>query len=101
MASNCNTGKKSNFENFRFSSKMIKISFFLEILNFFKGGATERTEYVKELMKYMDIDSVGHCLHNKDMPQPDTRRSHGDKIREKVRNFLEISTNFHLDSHHF
>lgn len=48
------------------------------------GGATERTEYVKELMKYMDIDSVGHCLHNKDMPQPDTRRSHGDKIREKI-----------------
>lgn len=28
-----------------------------------------RNEYVKELMKYIDVDSYGGCLHNKDLPQ--------------------------------
>ncbi|VVC90063.1 unnamed protein product [Leptidea sinapis] len=30
--------------------------------------ATERDEYVKELMKYIQVDSYGTCLKNKDMP---------------------------------
>eukprot|EP01116_Phalansterium_solitarium_P024439 TRINITY_DN8965_c0_g1_i1.p1 TRINITY_DN8965_c0_g1~~TRINITY_DN8965_c0_g1_i1.p1 ORF type:complete len:669 (-),score=258.69 TRINITY_DN8965_c0_g1_i1:189-2195(-) len=51
------------------------------------GGATERTEYVKELMKYVKVDSYGHCLHNTDMKdyqRKNGRRSHGDKIIEKI-----------------
>lgn len=32
------------------------------------GGARNRTLYVKELMKYVNIDSYGTCLHNKDFP---------------------------------
>ena len=27
-----------------------------------------RDDYVKELMKYIPIDSYGYCLHNKDLP---------------------------------
>lgn len=27
-----------------------------------------RNEYIKELMKYIDVDSYGGCLHNKDLP---------------------------------
>jgi hypothetical protein len=27
-----------------------------------------RDVYVKELMKYIEIDSYGACLHNKDLP---------------------------------
>jgi hypothetical protein len=52
------------------------------------GGAAERTEYVKELMKYIKVDSYGYCLHNTDMESrqmKNGRRSHGDKIIEKVR----------------
>ncbi|XP_055852997.1 alpha-(1,3)-fucosyltransferase B [Episyrphus balteatus] len=31
--------------------------------------ASGRNEYIKELMKYIDIDSYGKCLHNKDLPK--------------------------------
>lgn len=31
--------------------------------------ATERDEYVKELMKHIEIDSYGACLNNKEMPK--------------------------------
>lgn len=31
--------------------------------------STERDEYVKELMKYITIDSYGTCLNNKQLPQ--------------------------------
>src|SRR5690554_5397676 len=51
------------------------------------GGATERTKYVKELMKYIPVDSYGGCLHNKDMEErqkKNGRQSHGDKIIEKI-----------------
>ncbi|XP_077999719.1 GDP-fucose protein O-fucosyltransferase 4-like [Glandiceps talaboti] len=30
--------------------------------------ASDRDRYVKELMKYIQIDSYGQCLHNKDLP---------------------------------
>ncbi|GFQ76951.1 alpha-(1,3)-fucosyltransferase 11 [Trichonephila clavata] len=30
--------------------------------------ASDRDRYVKQLMKYMDVDSYGKCLHNKDLP---------------------------------
>lgn len=30
---------------------------------------SDRDSYVKELMKYIDIDSYGSCLHNKDLPE--------------------------------
>ncbi len=33
------------------------------------GGAHARTAYVKELMKHIQIDSMGPCLHNKDLPK--------------------------------
>lgn len=39
-------------------------------------------------MKYTSVHSYGHCLHNKDMEphqMKNGRRSHGDKIIEKVR----------------
>lgn len=32
------------------------------------GGAHARTNYVKELMKHIDVDALGPCLHNKDLP---------------------------------
>lgn len=31
--------------------------------------ATERDEYVKELMKFINIDSYGACLNNKELPE--------------------------------
>ena len=31
--------------------------------------ASDRDSYVKELMKYIKIDSYGKCLHNKDLPE--------------------------------
>jgi len=34
--------------------------------NCLSGGAKERTEYVKELMNHIHVDSYGECLHNKD-----------------------------------
>jgi hypothetical protein len=34
--------------------------------------ATERDDYVRELMGYMDVHSYGRCLHNRDMPAEDT-----------------------------
>ncbi|XP_067671205.1 alpha-(1,3)-fucosyltransferase 11-like [Haliotis asinina] len=30
---------------------------------------SDRDRYVKELMKYIDVDSYGECLHNKDLPE--------------------------------
>ena len=30
---------------------------------------SDRDSYVKELMKYIDVDSYGTCLHNKDLPE--------------------------------
>lgn len=30
---------------------------------------SDRDSYVKELMKYIDVDSYGACLHNKDLPE--------------------------------
>jgi hypothetical protein len=53
------------------------------------GGARERTEYVKEMMRYMPIDSVGMCLNNK--PSPINRAnkgpgwSNGNEQLEKIR----------------
>lgn len=55
------------------------------------GGADKRTAYVEELMKYIKVDSYGGCLHNTDMKEyqrKNGRRSHGDKIIEKVMNHL-------------
>ncbi|XP_023227267.1 alpha-(1,3)-fucosyltransferase 10-like [Centruroides sculpturatus] len=37
---------------------------------------SERDAYVKELMKYIKIDSYGKCLHNKDLPKRHTRMIH-------------------------
>ncbi len=33
------------------------------------GGAEERTDYVRTLMKYMQVDSFGVCLHNAEIPE--------------------------------
>ena len=32
------------------------------------GTPSDRDTYVKELMKYMKVDSYGKCVHNKDLP---------------------------------
>lgn len=32
------------------------------------GGAHARTNYVRELMKHIEVDALGPCLHNKDLP---------------------------------
>jgi Glycosyltransferase family 10 (fucosyltransferase) C-term/Concanavalin A-like lectin/glucanases superfamily len=51
------------------------------------GGALQRTEYVKELSKYVKVDSYGGCLKNSKIRQDQDkgmRRSHGDKINEKI-----------------
>ena len=37
---------------------------YIVFLSLFSGGAVERLEYVKELMKYIKVDSYGHCLNN-------------------------------------
>lgn len=32
------------------------------------GGASFRTEYIKEMMKYTKVDALGQCMHNADLP---------------------------------
>lgn len=41
--------------------------------------SNKREIYVKELMKHIDVDSYGPCLHNKDFPvwMNDTRHALG------------------------
>lgn len=31
---------------------------------------SDRDSYVRELMKYIEVDSYGECLHNRDLPPP-------------------------------
>eukprot|EP01116_Phalansterium_solitarium_P000917 TRINITY_DN1075_c0_g3_i2.p1 TRINITY_DN1075_c0_g3~~TRINITY_DN1075_c0_g3_i2.p1 ORF type:complete len:611 (+),score=192.62 TRINITY_DN1075_c0_g3_i2:38-1834(+) len=54
------------------------------------GGASWRTAYTKELMKHIQIDSYGQCLHNKDLP-PDMQfpiySNHGQSMANKVKTF--------------
>lgn len=60
-------------------------------------------------MKYTNVHSYGGCLHNKDMESrqmKNGRRSHGDKIIEKVhwvdfphRKRLELSLNINFCWH--
>ena len=45
-----------------------------------------RDEYVSELMKHVQIDSFGHCLHNKDFPQPEL----SDRQHMKHVEFLKL-----------
>ncbi|KAI8520999.1 Alpha-(1,3)-fucosyltransferase 11 [Branchiostoma belcheri] len=33
------------------------------------GVASDRDSYVQELMKYIKVDSLGKCLHNKELPE--------------------------------
>ncbi len=56
------------------------------------GGATYRTAYVKELMSYIHIDSLGKCLHNTDLPkemQFPIYSDHGASMRNKVNIFKQ------------
>jgi hypothetical protein len=32
------------------------------------NGARKRTEYVRQLMEHISVDSFGECLHTKDLP---------------------------------
>ena len=43
---------------------------------------SDRDTYVKELMKYVKVDSYGRCLHNKDLPEHllDTLTFHTEEI---------------------
>lgn len=53
-----------------------------------------RDEYVKELMKYIDVDSYGSCLHNKDLPESLTNAAESFQKDQ----FLDFIANykFHL-----
>ncbi|KAL6056664.1 Fucosyltransferase, variant 2 [Balamuthia mandrillaris] len=66
----CAWGSKE-FEHLRLppppKSSDLLVSFIAS--NCASGGAAERTVFVKELMKYIPVDSFGLCLHNKDLPE--------------------------------
>lgn len=51
------------------------------------GGAAERTEYVRQLMKFIPVDSYGACLHNKPLPSGDRgwQGSFGEMMDHKIR----------------
>lgn len=53
-----------------------------------------RDMYVKELMKYIDVDSYGKCLHNKDLPESLTNAAESFQKDQ----FLDFIANykFHL-----
>jgi alpha-1,3-fucosyltransferase 10 len=57
------------------------------------GGAKERTDFVRELMQYMPVDSYGGCLHNKDDPKAERGRmmrwSNGEEQRIKINTISE------------
>eukprot|EP01119_Soliformovum_irregulare_P020604 TRINITY_DN6702_c0_g1_i2.p1 TRINITY_DN6702_c0_g1~~TRINITY_DN6702_c0_g1_i2.p1 ORF type:complete len:683 (+),score=225.28 TRINITY_DN6702_c0_g1_i2:25-2073(+) len=56
------------------------------------GGASERSIYMEELMKYVDIDSFGKCLHTKDLPAEMQRPiydDHGASMRNKIAIFSD------------
>jgi hypothetical protein len=56
------------------------------------GGATYRTAYVKELMENMKVNSLGHCLHNTDLPkemQFPIYSDHGSSMRNKIAIFKD------------
>jgi hypothetical protein len=51
------------------------------------GGADARTQYVSELMRHIDVDSLGQCLHNRDLPpsmQAPIYSDHGSSMRNKI-----------------
>ncbi|XP_055387261.1 alpha-(1,3)-fucosyltransferase B isoform X2 [Condylostylus longicornis] len=52
-------GEKSKLRN-----KLAPVVFLQSICDTMSG----RNEYVKELMKYIDVDSYGKCLNNREMP---------------------------------
>eukprot|EP01133_Synstelium_polycarpum_P007414 gene7414-8673_t len=73
----CSWGVKgvASIEDFRakprpFSEK--RKSSLLMASNCDRGGATYRTIYVEELVKYTDIKSVGECVKNADLDQEDS-----------------------------
>jgi hypothetical protein len=54
------------------------------------GGAEARGDYVRELMKYVAVDSYGGCLHNKDLPQEmqfAIYDDHGTSMKNKIKIF--------------
>jgi hypothetical protein len=56
------------------------------------GGATARTAYVQDLMQYMQVDSFGKCLHNKDVPPEmdfPIYSNHGASMKNKIQVFAE------------
>eukprot|EP01103_Thecamoeba_quadrilineata_P001536 TRINITY_DN1138_c0_g1_i4.p2 TRINITY_DN1138_c0_g1~~TRINITY_DN1138_c0_g1_i4.p2 ORF type:complete len:289 (+),score=58.15 TRINITY_DN1138_c0_g1_i4:836-1702(+) len=66
--------------------------------NCLAGGAQQRYEYVKELMKHIKVDSYGECLHNKNLPkdfQVPIYDDHGTSMRNKITIF-KYEKVFHL-----
>lgn len=56
------------------------------------GGASFRTIYLKELMKYTKVDSLGGCMHNADLPeemQHPIYDDHGTSMRWKIKVFQD------------
>ncbi|EFA76721.1 glycosyltransferase [Heterostelium album PN500] len=77
ITSTCSWGVMTNgsIDNFRdapvkpFKKKQKHCVFFAS--NCFGGGAIYRTEYIKDLQKYIPVDAYGSCLHNKDLEKED------------------------------
>jgi Glycosyltransferase family 10 (fucosyltransferase) C-term/Concanavalin A-like lectin/glucanases superfamily len=53
------------------------------------GGASERTEFVGELMRHIDVHSYGRCLNNRENPEESEpgwdARGLGEMMKRKVR----------------
>eukprot|EP01114_Cavostelium_apophysatum_P001976 TRINITY_DN11726_c0_g1_i2.p1 TRINITY_DN11726_c0_g1~~TRINITY_DN11726_c0_g1_i2.p1 ORF type:complete len:629 (+),score=140.95 TRINITY_DN11726_c0_g1_i2:172-2058(+) len=59
------------------------------------AGAKNRTLYVKELMKYIEVDSYGECLHNKDLPKDVTDALYGENTEtEGAKKLVELLSKY-------
>lgn len=57
------------------------------------GAANGRTEYVKELMKYMKIDSYGGCVNNANVPS-EWEKGERDRTKENVLSHYKFTLAF-------
>eukprot|EP01127_Copromyxa_protea_P013020 TRINITY_DN3451_c0_g1_i2.p1 TRINITY_DN3451_c0_g1~~TRINITY_DN3451_c0_g1_i2.p1 ORF type:complete len:422 (+),score=66.38 TRINITY_DN3451_c0_g1_i2:30-1268(+) len=89
----CDWGKKNGLEALRkypTAPKTKGIAFVASNCGY--GGAHARTKYVKELMKYIPVDSYGACLHNTDWPQEmraPVYEDHGKSMENKIKLFAD------------
>ena len=53
-------------------------------------GAQWRNDYIKELMKYIHVDSYGHCFHN--VPEPPSRENFGETFQVITKKYRMVVT---------